>query len=121
VDAARARKLEAEVANIADILAQGIRSAGLLERLQATEAELERLRAAAKVVDIEAILAAIPGAVARYREIVQDLGNSPVDIAQAREVIGGIADRIPVRPGEDGVPVAHVARGCTQIGVVAGA
>src|ERR1700686_1672315 len=58
-DGARVRKLEAELSNITDVLAQGIRSAALLERLQTTEAELERLRAAAKGVDVKAILAVL--------------------------------------------------------------
>lgn len=104
------RKLEGELANITDVLAQGIRSAALLERLQATEAELERLRAATKVIDVEAILAVLPVAVARYREMVENLGSSPIDVEQAREVIREITDRIPVRPGDDGVPVAPSCR-----------
>jgi chromatin segregation and condensation protein Rec8/ScpA/Scc1 (kleisin family) len=131
-DGARVRKLEAELSNITGVLAQGIRSAALLERLQTTEAELERLRAAAKVVDLKAILAVLPAAVARYREMVENLGESPIDIEQAREVIREITDRIPVRQGEDGVPVAELslnesmplgqaAVGSIQIGMVAGA
>jgi hypothetical protein len=58
------RKLESELANITEALAQGVRSAALLERLQTMEAQLERLRAAAKVTDSEAIPAALPIAVA---------------------------------------------------------
>jgi hypothetical protein len=84
------------------------------------------------VIDIEAILAAIPAAVARYRELVENLGSkSPIDIEQAREIIRSIADRILVHPGDDGVPVAEislneqlplarVAGGDFDIGVVAG-
>jgi chromatin segregation and condensation protein Rec8/ScpA/Scc1 (kleisin family) len=129
---ARVRKLEAEVACIVETIAQGMRSPALLEGLQATEAELERLREAAKVVDIEGIMAALPIAVARYRQMVENLGTSPIDIEQAREVIREITDRIPVRPGADGVPIAElslneqmplgqVAVGSIQIGMVAGA
>jgi hypothetical protein len=58
------RKLESELANITEALAQGVRSAALLERLQTMEAQLERLRAAAKVTDSEASPAALPIAVA---------------------------------------------------------
>lgn len=47
---------------------------------------------------------------ARYRELVENLGGkSPIDIDRAREVIRQIADRIPVRPGKDGVPVAELS------------
>ena len=131
-DAARVKKLESEVANIVETLAQGIRSAALLERLRATEGELERLRAAAKVVDVKAIMAAIPGAIARYRQMVSDLGNSSIDIEQGREIIRSVADRIPVRPGLHGVPIAELSLneemplgqlvgGNLQIDMVAGA
>jgi hypothetical protein len=110
VDAARVKNLETEVANITDVIAKGIHSPALLARLQAAEGELERLRAASRVIDVKAVMAAIPAAVARYRELVAGFGSkTPVDIEQVREVIRSIADRIPVRPGEDGVPVAELA------------
>jgi hypothetical protein len=81
VDAARVKKLEGEIANIVDTIAQGIRSSAPLSRLHVAQAELERLRAAAKVTDIEAILAALPVAVARYRELVESMGSkSPIDV-----------------------------------------
>ena len=79
------RKLESELANITEALAQGVRSAALLERLQTMEAQLERLRAAAKVTDREAIPAALPIAVA-YGKMFESLGSSPIDIEQARVV-----------------------------------
>ena len=55
-----------------------------------------------------------------------------IDIEQACEVVREIAGRIPVRPGEDGVPIAELslneemllaqaANGQFQSGVVAGA
>jgi hypothetical protein len=110
VDAARVKNLETEVANITDVIAKGIHSPALLTRLQVAEGELERLRAAAKVIDVKAVIAALPGAVARYRELVANLGSeAPIDIEQAREMIRSIADRIAIRPGEDGVPVAELA------------
>jgi hypothetical protein len=67
------------------------------------------MKAATKVVDVKAFLAAIPAAVARYWQMVEDLGNATIDIEQGREVIRSIADHIAVRPGEDGVPVAQLA------------
>jgi hypothetical protein len=110
VNAARVKKVEGEVYNITEMIAKGIHSPALLKRLQSAEGELEHLRAASKVIDVEAIIAAIPAAVMRYRALVADLGSkSPIDIARAREMIRDIADRIPVRPGDDGVPVAELA------------
>jgi hypothetical protein len=64
--------------------------------------------------------------------MVENLGNRPIDIEQARELIREITDRIPVRPGADGVPIAELslnaemplgqlAVGSIQIGLVAGA
>jgi hypothetical protein len=130
-DAARMRKLEGELASITDLLAQGVRSTALLERIQSTEAELERFRNAAKVVDVAGVLAMLPVAVRRYRETASNLGSSSIDMEHAREVIREIADRIPVRPGDDGVPVAELSlndqmplgqvAGGSQIGLVAGA
>jgi hypothetical protein len=58
-----------------DTIAQGIPSSAPLSRLQVAQADLERLSAAAKVIDIEAILAALPVAVARYRELVESMGS----------------------------------------------
>lgn len=87
-----------------------MRSRALLARLQEAESELERLKAAAKVVDISAIMAAVDAALAEYREQVANIGSkTPIDIGQAREIIRGVVDRIPIRPGADGVPVAELS------------
>ena len=40
--------------------------------------------------------------------MVADLGNAPIDIEQGREIIRSVADKIPVRPGADGVPIAEL-------------
>jgi hypothetical protein len=80
---------------------------------------------------VKAIMAAMPAAVARYRQMVSDLGNASIDIEQGRGIIREIAHQIPVRPGADGVPVAQlslneemplgqVVGGDFQIDVVAG-
>jgi len=63
--------------------------------------------------------------------MASELGDAPIDIEQGREIIRGVADRIPVRPGPDGVPIAElslneemplaaVGVGPGDIGVVAG-
>jgi site-specific DNA recombinase len=109
VDQTRIQKLEGELANLTDVLASGVRSAAVLERLQATEAEVERLRASSNVLDVKKLLDALPAAVQRYRTMVADLGNAPVDRDHAREVIRSITGTIKVRPGTDGVPVAMLA------------
>ena len=41
-------------------------------------------RSATKVVDLKAVMAALPAAVARYREMVADLGKAPIDIERGR-------------------------------------
>jgi hypothetical protein len=46
---------------------QCIRSPALAVRLHSSESALERLRASTKVIDVQAIIAAIPRALARYR------------------------------------------------------
>ena len=128
-DANRIPKLEREVGNYADAFGQGMRSAALLERLRTAEAELERLREVSKVVDMKAIMKLLPVAIGRYKAMVEDIGNSRIDIQRARESLREMLGVIPVRPGADGVPIAEmalnevslVAAGGSQIGLVAGA
>lgn len=81
--------------------AQGMRSPALLERLRSSEAQLETLKAVTSVIDVKAILAAIPVAVARYRQMVSD-GKRAGRHRAGRKIIRNVADRIPVRPGADG-------------------
>jgi site-specific DNA recombinase len=127
-DANRIPKLEREVANYVDTIGQGLRSAALLERLRTAEAELEQLREDSKVVDVKAIMKLVPAAIARFRALIEDLGNSGVDVQRARETLREMLGIIPVRPGADGVPIAELAlnevslaaAGGSQIGVVAG-
>jgi hypothetical protein len=105
-----------------------MRSAALRARLQETEGELERLKAAAWVVDVKAILAAIPAAVARYREKLANLGAMK-DIEAGREINRG-SPATSRCPGVDGVPVPELALSeamplgvavGSDLGVVAGA
>lgn len=109
-----------------------MRSAALLERLKTAEAELEleldRLREQSKVVDVKGIMKLLPVALRRYRAMVDDFGNSGVDVQRARETLREMLGIIPVRPGADGVPIAELAlnevslaaAGGSQIGLVAG-
>jgi site-specific DNA recombinase len=128
-DVNRIPKLEREVANYVDTIGQGLRSAALLERLRTAEAELERLREHAKVVDVKGIMKLLAVAIGRYRAMVEDLGNSGIDMQRARETLREMLGIIPVRPAADGVPIAELAlnevslaaAGGSQIGVVAGA
>lgn len=119
-DPAKIRNVESEVANISEVLASGVRSPALLSRLQAAEAELEELRHAAKIVDVDAVLALMPAAVKRSREMVSDLGNAAIDVAQAREVVREMVGTIPVRQGADGVPVALLALNEKPLAAIAG-
>ena len=63
------RKLERGAERIVDAITSGLRSA-LCKRLAATEAQLEQLRATSRVIDLKAIMAAIPAAIDRYRTLV---------------------------------------------------
>jgi hypothetical protein len=129
VDAKRKSELESEIANYADVIGMGMRSTAFLERLRSAEAALERLCAISKVVDVAAVLKRLPADIARYRAMVEDLGNSNIDVQRARETLREMLGIITVRPGEDGVPIAELAlnevplalSGGSQIGLVAGA
>jgi hypothetical protein len=87
---ARGADCSETVANYADVIGRGFQSAALIDRLQAAEAELERLRSAGKVVlDLHAVIAALPSAVRRYGAMVADLGNTPSTLlAVARSFAG---------------------------------
>jgi hypothetical protein len=86
------------------------------------------LRDQSKVVDVKAIMKLLPAAIGRYRAIVEDLGNSGIDVQRDRETLREKLGVILVRPGPDGVPIAELAlneislaaAGGSQIGFVAG-
>src|SRR5215469_16177796 len=70
VDAGRLRKLERGAERIVDAITSGLRSEALCKRLAATEVQLEQLRPTSRVIDLKAIMAAIPAAIERYRTLV---------------------------------------------------
>lgn len=86
-NASRIKKLEAEVQNLTDVLAQGVRSEAVLTRLQGAESDLARLRAANTVIDLKAVMSLLPAAIRRYRAMVANLKNSGIDISQVREAL----------------------------------
>ena len=107
----------------------GIRSTSVVQRLQAAEAELGVLREQDVVVGVAAVMAAIPVAVGRYRAMVENLGNAPVDVWAAREQLKEMLGEIRLRPepnwglvaelGLSETPIRAVAGG-SKIGLVAG-
>ncbi len=112
-------------------LAIGIHCATLINRLQASGRDVEQARAQNRVVDIHVVRAAIAAVVQGYKRWAADLGNAPIDVERDREIIREIAYPIPVRTGQDGVPIAELslnadmplgaANGMSHIGVLAGA
>ena len=101
----------------------------MLRRLEAAEAELQKLKDEEVVVDAAAVMAAIPAAVARYRAMVEDLGNAPIDMGAAREVLKEMVGEIRLRPEPNRGLVAEIglsempiraAAGGKYIGLVAG-
>jgi site-specific DNA recombinase len=100
--------LEVELQNLIDAVAQGITSVSVIQRLQKTEAELQSLKDAEVVVDLGTPMAAIPKAVARYRAMVRDIGNSPLDIGASREVLKEMVGEIRLRPEPNYGLVAEV-------------
>jgi site-specific DNA recombinase len=125
----RIAALEVEISNLTDAIATGLRSSSVLRRLEAAEAELQKLKDEEVVVDAAAVMAAIPAAVARYRAMVEDLGNAPIDIGAAREVLKEMVGEIRLRPEPNRGLVAEfglsetpirAAVGGKYIGLVAG-
>jgi len=42
------------------------------------------------------------------RVVRRDFGNAPIDVERGREIICGIDNHIPVRPGADGMTIAEL-------------
>ena len=88
------KDLEREVANITDVIAKGIHSPALLARLQSAEGELERLRAAAKVIDVQALAGDstdnVPGApgigVKTAAQLIGEYGSLDALLERAGEI-----------------------------------
>jgi site-specific DNA recombinase len=116
----RIQALEVEITNLTDAIAAGLRSSAVLRRLEAAEAELLKLKDEDVVVDAAAVMAAIPAAVARYRAMVEDLGNAPIDIGAAREVLKEMVGEIRLRPEPNRGLVAEIGLSETPIRAVAG-
>ena len=91
-----------------------------MQRLQAAEAELGMLREQDVVVVTAAVLAAIPVAIVRYKAMVENLGNAPIDVGAAREQLKELLGQIVMRPEPNKGLVAELALSETPIRAVAG-
>lgn len=100
-------ELQAEIENMIDAIGQGMISPALRQRLQEAESDLSRLTEPAPVVGIEAALQRLPEAVNRYRAMVADLGNAPIDRGRTREIVRGLLGDIRIAP-RDGYLVAKM-------------
>ena len=103
----RRSELQAEIENMIDAIGQGMISPALRQRLQEAESELSRLTEPASVVGIEAALMRLPETVNRYRAMVADLGNAPIDRGRMREIVRSLLGDIQISP-RDGYLVARM-------------
>ena len=130
-DSGRRAKLDSEIDQLVDVLAQGIRSQAVIERLQTAEAERDRLAACSAVIDMKAVLAALPRAVELYKAKVASLGDAlrAQDVERARQVIKDTCGEIRIVTVGGGAvaeiglnsTTAVAIAGASKIGVVAGA
>jgi site-specific DNA recombinase len=121
-DSGHRAKLDAEIEQLVGALAQGIRSRAVIERLEATEAERDRLRAAGTVLDFTAMMASIPRAVELYKAKVASLGDAirETDVERARQVIKDTCGDIIIVP-ENGGAVAEIGLNSAPAAIFAGA
>ena len=99
---ARIAKLQTEVNNMVSAIGQGMLSSALRQRLQDSESELQRLRAAPKPAAVEDLLPRVPALIrAQVKELVALAAHEPVRaraaLQQALET-----DLITLRPAEAG-------------------
>ena len=116
-------KLEAEVGNLTDAIAKGLLSPALARRLQNAEAAVAALPMA-NVTRMDDLARVLPQAVERYRRMVSNLHDSPIDVPRARALIRDLIGEIRVEP-RGGRLIAKLGLQmqpqASQIGVVAGA
>lgn len=99
--AKRRQQLQGEVDRICDAIGAGLLSPTLGKRLQAAEAELATLPPpVTKVVKAEDVLRLLPDAIARFRRMVANLGDAPLDPEKARAELRTLLGPILVEPRE---------------------
>lgn len=97
--ARRRQELQAEVDRYADAIASGLMSPTVRTRLEAAEAELAALAGSQQVMDLVALIKALPRAVEVYRRLVENLGETiQLRPDQARESLRGLLGEIRVTP-----------------------
>jgi hypothetical protein len=77
------------------------------QRLQEAETELAQLPGPSAVVRVDDVIKHLPEAIARYRQMVSNLGDAPIDVELARQAVRGILDEITIVP-RDGYSVARM-------------
>lgn len=115
-------KLEAELSNLMEAIAQGLLSPALARRLQEAEAAVAALPIA-NVTRMDDLARVLPQAVERYRRMVGNLDEAPIDVRRARALIRDLIGEIRVEP-RGGRLIAKLGLQmqpqASQIGVVAG-
>jgi len=128
-DAARAKALRVAIDRMVDAIASGVSSMTLRARLETAERELAEIESRSTVTDVSGIVAKLPALAARYRAMVNDLGNAPIDVERARgellQLVGPLTvrregDAIFAESDRDAQPVKSL-KGNAYITVVAGA
>lgn len=109
----RLAKVEKEVENMVAAIAAGAYSPALQEKLTEAEAQKRRLKAEiAAAEQLADVVDLIPGAFARYREMVDDMERQAIEPAAAREALKEmLGEKIPLHPVEDGVLEARIPFG----------
>ena len=92
--------LSRQIDNLAAAIADGLMSPTVRTRLQAAEAALAALPPPPAVIRVDQAIARLPAAVARYRKMVEDLGDAPVDIERSREALREILGEVQIAPHE---------------------
>ena len=93
-------KLADEVAHLIDAIAKGLLSPDLARRLQDAEAEIAALPIT-NVTRMDDLMRVLPPAIERYRRMVGNLHDSPVDVPRARALIRDLIGEIRVEPRGD--------------------
>ncbi len=111
----RLARLDREIGNIVDAIAEGIASPALKQKLAGLEAERAALGREGKALKVETVIDLHPGAVKAYRRAIEDLRAALTMDETARQEIGETLRRIitaiEIHPGSGRGKVEIVVRG----------
>jgi site-specific DNA recombinase len=120
---ARIAELERELANLLDTLAAVGQSPAIVKRLQATEAEVARLRAQTAPGARERAKLVVDDVMGRYKRLLMDLQGMLTDashLGRTRSILADMLGQVTVVKGDDGAMYAEFDEPADRLAIAVG-